>query len=77
MLGITTFFRRHRQDPFDQDDLGLAEEFVGRAALCLDNARRYTRSATRPSYCSAICCRTGSPSRTRWRSPPATGRPTS
>ncbi|WP_405954350.1 SpoIIE family protein phosphatase [Streptomyces phaeochromogenes] len=43
MLGITTFFRRHRQDPFDQDDLGLAEEFVGRAALCLDNARRYTR----------------------------------
>jgi serine phosphatase RsbU (regulator of sigma subunit)/anti-sigma regulatory factor (Ser/Thr protein kinase) len=42
-LGITTFFRRSRQDPFDEDDLGLAEEFVGRAALCLDNARRYTR----------------------------------
>ncbi|WP_151475644.1 SpoIIE family protein phosphatase [Streptomyces albicerus] len=42
-LGITTFFRRRRQDPFDEDDLGLAEEFVARAALCLDNARRYTR----------------------------------
>ncbi|MFJ4833491.1 SpoIIE family protein phosphatase [Streptomyces sp. NPDC088747] len=42
-LGITTFFRRSRQDPFDGDDLGLAEEFVGRAALCVDNARRYTR----------------------------------
>ena len=42
-LGITTFFRRRRQDPFDRDDLGLAEEFVARAALCLDNARRYTR----------------------------------
>ncbi|WP_369251578.1 SpoIIE family protein phosphatase [Streptomyces sp. R41] len=42
-LGITTFFRRGRQDPFDEDDLSLAEEFVGRAALCLDNARRYTR----------------------------------
>lgn len=42
-LGITTFFRRGRQDPFDEDDLGLAEEFVGRAALCVDNARRYTR----------------------------------
>ncbi|MFI6490162.1 SpoIIE family protein phosphatase [Streptomyces sp. NPDC050564] len=42
-LGITTFFRRSRQEPFDEDDLGLAEEFVGRAALCLDNARRYTR----------------------------------
>ncbi|MEU2735939.1 SpoIIE family protein phosphatase [Streptomyces sp. NPDC007095] len=42
-LGITTFFRREREDPFDEDDLSLAEEFVGRAALCLDNARRYTR----------------------------------
>ncbi|TXS58301.1 PAS domain S-box protein [Streptomyces sp. me109] len=42
-LGITTFFRRRRQDPFDEEDLSLAEEFVGRAALCVDNARRYTR----------------------------------
>ncbi|NGO07391.1 SpoIIE family protein phosphatase [Streptomyces sp. HC44] len=42
-LGVTTFFRRQRQDPFEADDLSLAEEFVARAALCLDNARRYTR----------------------------------
>ncbi|MFS8200043.1 SpoIIE family protein phosphatase [Streptomyces sp. CWNU-52B] len=42
-LGVTTFFRRRRKNPFDQDDLALAEEFVSRAALCLDNARRYTR----------------------------------
>ncbi len=42
-LGITTFFRRRRHDPFDEEDLSLAEEFVGRAALCVDNARRYTR----------------------------------
>jgi serine phosphatase RsbU (regulator of sigma subunit)/anti-sigma regulatory factor (Ser/Thr protein kinase) len=42
-LGITTFFRRGHQDPFDEDDLSLAEEYVGRAALCVDNARRYTR----------------------------------
>ncbi|MCX4231941.1 SpoIIE family protein phosphatase [Streptomyces ortus] len=42
-LGITTFFRGRREEPFDQDDLSLAEEFVARAALCLDNARRYTR----------------------------------
>ncbi|GGK60813.1 SpoIIE family protein phosphatase [Streptomyces flaveus] len=42
-LGITTFFRRQWQDPFEADDLSLAEEFVARAALCLDNARRYTR----------------------------------
>ncbi|MEV8592207.1 SpoIIE family protein phosphatase [Streptomyces sp. NPDC052012] len=42
-LGVTTFFRRHRRQPFDQDDTHLAEELVSRAALCVDNARRYTR----------------------------------
>ncbi|QFQ98855.1 SpoIIE family protein phosphatase [Streptomyces phaeolivaceus] len=42
-LGITTFFRRDRLDPFDAVDLGLAEELVSRAAVCVDNARRYTR----------------------------------
>ncbi|GGP45232.1 SpoIIE family protein phosphatase [Streptomyces calvus] len=42
-LGITTFFRRRRENPFDQDDLSLAEDVVSRAAVCVDNARRYTR----------------------------------
>ncbi|MFF9815684.1 SpoIIE family protein phosphatase [Streptomyces sp. NPDC014006] len=42
-LGITTFYRRHRPESFDADDLSLAEDFVSRAAVCLDNARRYTR----------------------------------
>ena len=42
-LGVTTFFRRHRQEPFDEDDLSLAEDLVSRAAVCVDNARRYTR----------------------------------
>ncbi|MFJ6860962.1 SpoIIE family protein phosphatase [Streptomyces werraensis] len=41
-LGLTTFFRR-RQSPFDPDDLHLAEDLVSRAAVCVDNARRYTR----------------------------------
>ncbi|MGA5289762.1 SpoIIE family protein phosphatase [Streptomyces pseudogriseolus] len=41
-LGLTTFFRR-RQSPFDADDLHLAEDLVSRAAVCVDNARRYTR----------------------------------
>ncbi|MGV9875945.1 SpoIIE family protein phosphatase [Streptomyces cellulosae] len=41
-LGLTTFFRR-RQNPFDADDLNLAEDLVSRAAVCVDNARRYTR----------------------------------
>ncbi|MFB7506097.1 SpoIIE family protein phosphatase [Streptomyces broussonetiae] len=42
-MGVTTFFRRHRQEPFDEDDLSLAEDLVSRAAVCVDNARRYTR----------------------------------
>ncbi|MEU4488926.1 SpoIIE family protein phosphatase [Streptomyces purpurascens] len=42
-LGVTTFFRRHRREPFDEEDLHLAEDLVARAAVCLDNARRYTR----------------------------------
>jgi len=42
-LGVTTFFRRGRQEPFDEDDLLLAEDLVSRAAVCVDNARRYTR----------------------------------
>ncbi|MFB7992274.1 SpoIIE family protein phosphatase [Streptomyces sp. NPDC056002] len=42
-LGVATFLRSQRPDPFDQDDVSLAEELVARAAVCLDNARRYTR----------------------------------
>ncbi|MFF7675432.1 SpoIIE family protein phosphatase [Actinacidiphila glaucinigra] len=42
-LGVTLFFRVRRADPFDGEDLRLAEEVVARAAVCLDNARRYTR----------------------------------
>ncbi|GGP96297.1 hypothetical protein GCM10010266_19090 [Streptomyces griseomycini] len=42
-LGVTTFFRRRRENPFDEDDLSLAEDLVSRAAVCVDNARRYTR----------------------------------
>ncbi|MCX5374311.1 SpoIIE family protein phosphatase [Streptomyces sp. NBC_00103] len=42
-LGVTTFLRRHRHEPFGEDDLALAEDLVSRAAVCVDNARRYTR----------------------------------
>lgn len=42
-LGLTAFYRRRRQNPFDADDLNLAEDLVSRAAVCVDNARRYTR----------------------------------
>lgn len=40
---MTTFLRRHRHEPFGEDDLALAEDLVSRAAVCVDNARRYTR----------------------------------
>ncbi|MFJ8112250.1 SpoIIE family protein phosphatase [Streptomyces sp. NPDC096132] len=42
-LGVTTFLRRRRREPFDADDVALAEDLVSRAAVCVDNARRYTR----------------------------------
>ncbi|MFG2480527.1 SpoIIE family protein phosphatase [Streptomyces fagopyri] len=45
-LGLTTFVRSLNPAPFHQDDVLLARELVARAALCVDNARRYTREHT-------------------------------
>jgi serine phosphatase RsbU (regulator of sigma subunit) len=42
-LGTTIFVRDRRPEPFDDDDLVLAEEITARAAICIDNARRYSR----------------------------------
>jgi PAS domain S-box-containing protein len=42
-LGVAVFVRHKRLEPFADDDILLAEEIVGRAAVCIDNARRYTR----------------------------------
>ncbi|MER6063834.1 SpoIIE family protein phosphatase [Streptomyces sp. NPDC001792] len=42
VLGMANFYRAKR-DPFDQEDLSLAEELVARAAVSIDNARRYAR----------------------------------
>jgi PAS domain S-box-containing protein len=42
-LGIAVFTRHRRPEPFEEDDLVLAEEIVARAAVCIDNSRRYTR----------------------------------
>ena len=46
MLGVVQFVRSGIGPPFEEDDLLLAEELVARAALCVDNARRYTREHT-------------------------------
>jgi serine phosphatase RsbU (regulator of sigma subunit)/anti-sigma regulatory factor (Ser/Thr protein kinase) len=41
-LGVALFIRHQRPEPFDDDDLLLADEIGARAAVCVDNARRYT-----------------------------------
>ena len=43
ILGVASFVRHRRPEGFAADDLALAEEIVARAAVCMDNARRYTR----------------------------------
>ncbi|WP_374778094.1 SpoIIE family protein phosphatase [Streptomyces sp. NBC_01310] len=43
VLGVVNFWRSQKQEPFDEDELSLAEELVARAAVSMDNARRYTR----------------------------------
>jgi PAS domain S-box-containing protein len=45
-LGVAVFVRGQRPEPFEQDDVLLAEELTARAGLSLDNARRYTRERT-------------------------------
>ncbi|MEV5880830.1 SpoIIE family protein phosphatase [Streptomyces sp. NPDC052101] len=45
-LGLTTFARSLNPVSFGPDDVLLARELVARAAVCVDNARRYTREHT-------------------------------
>ncbi|PNG92942.1 SpoIIE family protein phosphatase [Streptomyces malaysiensis] len=42
-LGVAVFARHHTPEPFTHDDVVLAEEITTRAAVCVDNARRFTR----------------------------------
>ncbi|WP_370260413.1 SpoIIE family protein phosphatase [Streptomyces sp. V4I8] len=42
-LGVAVLVRHRQPRIFQQDDLVLAEELAARAAVCIDNARRYTR----------------------------------
>jgi len=46
-LGVAVLIRHATTPaPFGEDDLLIAREIVNRAAVCLDNARRYTRERT-------------------------------
>ncbi|MFF4231668.1 SpoIIE family protein phosphatase [Streptomyces sp. NPDC001820] len=46
VLGIAAFFRMEGSPPFEDADLSVAADLVARAAVCIDNARRYTREHT-------------------------------
>ena len=48
-LGVAVLVRRltpEHPDAFDREDVSLARELASRAAVCVDNARRYTRERT-------------------------------
>ncbi|WP_236573265.1 SpoIIE family protein phosphatase [Streptomyces sp. GS7] len=43
LMGVANFWRMRESPPLEEDDLTLAEELAARAAVCIDNARRFTR----------------------------------
>ncbi|GHF84426.1 histidine kinase [Streptomyces thermodiastaticus] len=46
VLGVVNFWRTKEHDPFDDEELSLAEELVAHAAVSIDNGRRYAREHT-------------------------------
>ncbi|MBA2813593.1 SpoIIE family protein phosphatase [Streptomyces sp. KM273126] len=43
VMGVVNFWRSEKPEPFDPEEVALAEELVARAAVSIDNARRYAR----------------------------------
>ncbi|MFE6711381.1 SpoIIE family protein phosphatase [Streptomyces sp. NPDC057695] len=43
VLGMANFWRADSPEPFGDEDLSFAEELAARAAVAIDNARRFTR----------------------------------
>ncbi|MFE7244205.1 SpoIIE family protein phosphatase [Streptomyces sp. NPDC057580] len=46
VLGLMSLYRCGQAEPFGKDDVGLALELAAHTALCIDNARRFTRERT-------------------------------
>ncbi|MDN3297572.1 SpoIIE family protein phosphatase [Streptomyces ficellus] len=46
VLGMANFWRSERPERFEEEDLAFAEELAARAAVAIDNARRFTREHT-------------------------------
>jgi PAS domain S-box-containing protein len=43
VLGVVSLWRVRNSEPFEEDDAAVAREFSSRAAVCIDNARRFTQ----------------------------------
>ncbi|MDT0464329.1 SpoIIE family protein phosphatase [Streptomyces gibsoniae] len=43
VLGIVSLWRSRHSEPFEDGDAAVAQEFASRAAVCIDNARRFTQ----------------------------------
>ncbi|MEU0392631.1 SpoIIE family protein phosphatase [Streptomyces sp. NPDC006208] len=46
VLGLISLYRTRQTEPYDDDDLDFALQLAEHTALCIDNARRYTREHT-------------------------------
>ncbi|WP_322974019.1 SpoIIE family protein phosphatase [Actinacidiphila oryziradicis] len=46
VLGLMSLYRTQQADPYDEHDVALARHLAAHTALCVDNARRYTREHT-------------------------------
>ncbi|MEU2926308.1 SpoIIE family protein phosphatase [Streptomyces sp. NPDC007251] len=46
VLGLISLYRTGQSDPYDEEDVTLALGLANHTALCIDNARRYTREHT-------------------------------
>ncbi|MEW2619367.1 SpoIIE family protein phosphatase [Streptomyces sp. NPDC048106] len=46
LMGVASFWRSAHAESFEEEDRAVAEELVARAAIAIDNARRYTREHT-------------------------------
>ncbi|MFE2146361.1 SpoIIE family protein phosphatase [Streptomyces sp. NPDC059456] len=46
VLGLISLYRAQRPDPYDGNDVALVLQLADHTALCIDNARRYTREHT-------------------------------
>ncbi|MFJ3308864.1 SpoIIE family protein phosphatase [Streptomyces sp. NPDC086549] len=46
VVGLVSLYRTGQTPPFDEDDRRLAVELAAHTALCVDNARRFTREHT-------------------------------